>query len=82
MQPKTVDHLQQDYFNSIKVQLESKTCCETATAITTFQFHKGSIRITGVSNEKAGELQFQFHKGSIRIEPNSYTNVFDFISIP
>ena len=25
MQPKTVDHLQQDYFNSIKVQLELST---------------------------------------------------------
>ena len=54
-----------DYFNSIKVRLEpaSPPVCDP---LSSFQFHKGTIRTQGHHKQAGDESKFQFHKGTIR----------------
>ena len=60
-------HAADDYFNSIKVQLE-QTEAHSASCLATFQFHKGTIRTLPFALLTLGVRIFQFHKGTIRTE--------------
>ena len=58
-------HVDQQHFNSIKVQLElASTCLKTTHSV--FQFHKGTIRTNFHQGIIWSMRQFQFHKGTIR----------------
>ena len=52
-------------FNSIKVRLEPMAK-QKITFKPRFQFHKGTIRTSGLSALFDGSDLFQFHKGTIR----------------
>ena len=52
-------------FNSIKVQLEQVAECSNRT-VSTFQFHKGTIRTHLPMYRCFPSGEFQFHKGTIR----------------
>ena len=68
-------------FNSIKVRLEP-TGPFANEKVTTFQFHKGTIRTNNylVSDDKL--YIFQFHKGTIRTRFNQVAAKHKGISIP
>ena len=55
----------QNYFNSIKVQLE-RGALGVASSLLGFQFHKGTIRTALLGDVSASGNVFQFHKGTIR----------------
>ena len=52
-------------FNSIKVRLEQTTVL-TPVVISSFQFHKGTIRTAVNRLMYDNVFRFQFHKGTIR----------------
>ena len=57
------------HFNSIKVQLEHSKLTNTS-AISLFQFHKGTIRTSLLAVHTYLTNVFQFHKGTIRTKPD------------
>ena len=70
-----------NYFNSIKVQLEHGLSARKTLALR-FQFHKGTIRTLYALGLIAAYL-FQFHKGTIRTQVFTQIRVINsLISIP
>ena len=69
------------HFNSIKVQLKLDTIPQPEFDAL-FQFHKGTIKTSGLVSAGVGALSFQFHKGTIKTKPiQTFAPLFE-ISIP
>ena len=59
------------YFNSIKVRLKLSLMILNL-LLTSFQFHKGTIKTSASVNPVAAPSAFQFHKGTIKTIPGMW----------
>ena len=57
------------YFNSIKVRLKQANKRKRFLKMSTFQFHKGTIKTGMIVMLPLVNLKFQFHKGTIKTVP-------------